>query len=330
MHALQLVRPGRLAWQSASVPVQAPGEVLVRVRYAGVCGTDLHAFAGRQPFLSYPRRLGHELSVQTVDLVPDNACAVNPYLHCSRCQPCRAGSTNCCEGLEVLGVHRDGGWAPLLSVPRTHLYPSKTLPAKVLALVEPLVVSYHAVRRARIQAGEPVVVVGMGPIGLGVALFARLMGADLHVCEARLDRRQASRAILDRDEVLSPGPTLERALRRVCGGDLPQVVFDATGSKAAMHVSFSLAAHGGRCVFVGHYPGEYSFYEPDFHRRELTLLASRNGQHQDFLSVITALEDGTVDVSGLVTHQYKPDQMPAVLPDLADTPGLIKALIAFS
>ena len=330
MRVLDLAAPGRFAWRDVPEPQPAQDEVLVRVRYAGVCGTDLHAFAGRQPFLEYPRRLGHELCVEPVEADLSARYAVNPYLHCGHCQSCALGRTNCCESLEVLGVHTDGGHAPLLAVPRSHLYSSAVLSEEVMALVEPLVVGHHAVGRAQLGEGTPTLIVGMGPIGMAVALFAKHRQAHLVVCEPREDRRQACREMLDLDHVLMPGPGLEQEVRNTLNGQLPEVVMDATGSPGAMHASFGLAAHGGRCVFVGHYPGDYTFHEPDFHRRELTLVASRNGTHEDFVSVIAALESGEVDAAPLITHRYRFEEAPEVFPGLPTMPGLVKALIAIS
>ncbi len=327
MRVLELSAPGEFAWCDVPEPKPRRSEVLARVHHVGICGTDLHAFAGRQPFFTYPRRLGHELCVVPIsgsDRVP---CAVNPYLHCGRCQPCRAGRTNCCENLEVLGVHRDGGLAPMLRLPRAHLYPCRALSAQVTALVEPLVVGRHAVRRARIATGERVLVVGAGPIGLAVGLFVRLQGADLVISEPRPDRREAVANILDPSAMLSPGPALAQELRAVCGGDLPTVVFDATGNLEAMHTTFDLVAHGGRYVFVGHYPGAFTFHEPDFHRRELTLLASRNGTHNDFVAVIRALEEGLVDASSFVTHRFAFAEVPEIFADLSGRPGVVKAVV---
>ena len=328
MRVLDLVSPGKLAWREAAPPKPGPKQVLVRVRHVGICGTDLHAYAGRQPFLSYPRRLGHELSVEMVRDGRAVACAVNPYLHCNACQACRAGRTNCCESLQVLGVHRDGGFAPLLSLPRTHVYPSAQLPAEVLALVEPLVVGRHAVDRSGLASGETALVVGAGPIGLCVALMARVRGASVVVSEARQDRRRLCREIVDAKRVLPSGPELKKQLRSMLGGNLPTVVLDATGNPAAMHASFDLAAHGGRYVFVGHYPGNFTFYDPDFHRRELTLLASRNGRHEDFLAVIRALERGGIEAMRLVTHRFAFDALPSAFARLPALPGAIKALVS--
>jgi len=217
-----------------------------------------------------------------------------------------------------------------MSVPETHLYGSKCLPAEALALVEPLVIGRHAVRRSGLQAGETALIVGAGPIGLTVALFAKHAGANLVLCEARKDRRQASCNLLGLDKILMPGLGLQRQLRDVLGGGLPQVVFDATGSREAMHVSFDLVASGGRCVFVGHYPGTYAFQEPEFHRRELTLLATRNGQHEDFLAVIAAMENGKVDAMQLITHRYAFSEVPRILPVLPSLTGVVKALITIS
>ena len=330
MRTLTLMAPGRLEWSLEGEPDPLPGEALVRVTHVGVCGSDLHAFNGRQPFFAYPRRLGHELAVEVIsapELAPGTRCAVDPYLNCHECASCRRGDTNCCENLRVLGIHCDGGHAPLLALPEGKLRASATLSAETLALVEPLVIGRHAVRRGAIAAGESAAIVGLGPIGVAVALYAAAGGADLALVDTREDRREAARRLLGADRVFAAGQGLEAQLRNCFGGDLPRIVFDATGSAAAMHASFDLVGHGGRCVFVGHYIGAYSFHEPDFHRRELTLLASRNGRKEDFDSVLQSLENGSVDVAGYITHRFAFSEAPGRFPELQGTQGLVKAMI---
>ena len=196
-----------------------------------------------------------------------------------------------------------------------------------MALVEPLVVGRHAVKRAKIQSGETALIVGLGPIGISVALFAKEAGANLIVCEAREDRRIMAQKILDTDQVLIPGQNARNDLRRAMNGGLPSVVFDATGNKNAMEASFDLAANGGRCVLVGHYTGNYTFRENLFHKRELTLLASRNGLPEDFEAVIEALENGSVNGESLITHRFYFSDVPENFPQLATRPGLIKAMV---
>jgi threonine dehydrogenase-like Zn-dependent dehydrogenase len=153
----------------------APGQALVRVRNIGICGTDLHAYRGRQPFFSYPRILGHELGVEVVavgdnnaSLKPGDQCAVEPYLNCGHCIACRRGMTNCCTTLKVLGVSTDGGMREYITLPVNKLHKSEKLGLDQLAIVETLCIGAHAVSRAQPEPGETALVVGAGPIGLTV------------------------------------------------------------------------------------------------------------------------------------------------------------------
>ena len=336
MQTLVLETPGVFVWKEAAEPEPGPGEVLVRVRRCGVCGTDIHAFAGRQPFFTYPRRLGHELAVEVLAAPPDAAvapgdlCAVEPYYFCGSCAACRSGKTNCCRRLELIGVHLDGGHAPLLAVPADKLHPNTTLSLEELALVEPLVIGAHAVERAALVPGEPVAVVGMGPIGLGVALYAQAAGADLAVVDINEDRLAFAQQILGDVHALMAGDGLAGRLQSAFGGDLPRAVFDVTGSPQAMRTSFDLPDHGGRLIFVGLFQGDFAFPDPDFHRRELTILSSRNGRPDNFRHVLACLEDGSVDARPLITHRFAFDEMPARFPTLHQTPGLIKAMITIA
>ncbi len=175
MLQIVLEQPGRFISVQADPPARPAAEALVRVHRVGVCGTDLHAFAGRQPFFSYPRILGHELGVEVIEVPPNDRgikpgdhCAVEPYLSCGHCHACRIGKPNCCEHLQVLGVHTDGGMRAFLAVPVDRLYKSERLSLDQLALVETLGIGAHAVARSGLQAGEEVLVVGAGPIGLAV------------------------------------------------------------------------------------------------------------------------------------------------------------------
>ena len=327
MRALVLHAPGKWGWEDIQEP---DGEgVLVRVQQVGICGTDYQAIRGCQPFFTYPRRLGHEISVQVLesagDLVHGMYCAVNPYMFCADCQACKRGDTNCCYELRVLGIHQDGAFTRLMRLPSFSLHPSASLPPTVLALVEPLVVGYHAVKRARISAQDQVLVVGQGPIGLACALMAKAMGADLAVMDIREDRRQSGLRLTER--ALAPGKNPEIVVREAFDGDLPVTVIEATGNRAAVHQSYQLVASGGTLVFVGLYVGNFEFDDPDFHRRELTLRASRNGTHDDFCAVMSLLENGTVDPSWFITDQISFNEVPDRIGSLDGARGCIKAMV---
>jgi 2-desacetyl-2-hydroxyethyl bacteriochlorophyllide A dehydrogenase len=339
MRTIVLDRPGELRLTDTPAP-QAPAEdaALVRVLRVGVCGTDVHAWRGEQPFFTYPRILGHELAVEVVatgaavaNVKPGDRCAVEPYVNCDACRPCRAGRQNCCERLQVIGVHLDGGMREIVEVPARKLHPSATLPADALALVEMLSIGRHAVGRADPSAADRVLVIGAGPIGLGVATFAAESGARVAVADVNRARLAFCAAHVRTDALLDLSRDeagIDRAVRDAAGGELPTIVFDATGNAASMRRAFTLVANAGTLVFVGLVLGDLTFHDPDFHRRETTLLASRNALPGDFRAVMTALESGRVDVRSWITHRMQLEDMVQEFPAWTrPEAGVVKGMI---
>jgi 2-desacetyl-2-hydroxyethyl bacteriochlorophyllide A dehydrogenase len=316
MKTIVLKEPGQLALTYTEVSDRlAHGEALVRVRRIGICGTDLHAFRGEQPFFSYPRILGHELGVEIVEigdnlagLRPGDRCAVEPYLTCDRCIACRRGKSNCCVHLQCLGVHSDGGMRERIKVPLSKLHKSEILSLDQLALVEPLCIGAHAVARAQIEEGEFALVIGAGPIGLSVLQFAQLAGARLIVMDINEERLRFARDHFDIEFVVGPGAAGE-PLESITSGEMPTLVFDATGNARSMEAAFELVANGGRLVLVGLVQGNVSFRDQDAHRRELTLLRSRNATAADFKRVIHELESGKIDIDSWITHRVLFDEV---------------------
>lgn len=339
MHALILQEPGHLQATSTALPsAPGPGEALVRVHRVGVCGTDLHAFKGRQPFFSYPRILGHELGVEVLavgaavtNIAVGDRCAVEPYLNCGRCIACRRGKPNCCGELQVLGVHVDGGMREAFVLPAAKLHASRSLSFDQLALVETLGIGAHAVQRASLEPGEAVAVLGAGPIGLAVIQFALAAGARVLVVDVNASRLAFCRdrlGLAAEDTVDARGVDVAAPLRDRTNGDLPTAVFDATGNAQSMAASFALPAHGGRLVFVGLFPGDVTFNDPNFHRRELTLLASRNSRPEDFRRIIDLVESGRVDTTPWITHRAALADVPAQFSDwTSPEAGVLKAMI---
>lgn len=338
MKSIRLTQPGVLDLL-VSPPPPPPGtdEVQVRVLHVGICGTDLHAYRGTQPFFTYPRVLGHELALEVLEIGPtklDHQLTVGskgclrPYLNCGTCGACLRGFANCCTKMQVMGVHRDGGMREIINVPIDKVHVSTKLLEEELALVETLSISCHAVRRARILPGEVVLIIGVGPIGLGVAQFAHLAQATvivMDVSDARLSFASQQPGITH--TVDAKHDVLEQ-LRALVPNDLPTVVFDATGNAQSMMKSFDYVAHGGRLVFVGLFQGDVTFHDPEFHRRELSLLASRNATSQDFEQVISALESRQLDVLPWITHRASAEQMIEDFPHWLDpASGVIKAML---
>src|SRR5918993_4876664 len=182
MKTLVCTKPGEFAYEEREKPELQKGQAIIKIKRIGICGTDLHAFEGTQPFFEYPRILGHELAGEliAVDGVNDfelgERVSFIPYFYCGECIACRSGLPNCCANIKVCGVHVHGGFAEYLSVPSYSLLHGEGLSFDELSLVEPLAIGAHGVRRAGVREGEFVLVVGAGPIGLGIVEFAKIAG----------------------------------------------------------------------------------------------------------------------------------------------------------
>ncbi len=310
MRALICTKPGQFEYSQSDMPVLTPGNAIIRITRISICGTDLHAFEGTQPYFNYPRILGHELAGVLVEadnapgFRPGETITIIPYFYCSTCIACRSGKPNCCVNLKVSGVHIDGGMVEYLSVPSYSLMHGEGLSVDALALVEPLAVGAHSVRRAQVQPGEWVLVVGAGPIGLGIIEFARIAGGKviaLDLNETRLafcrNRLGIAHTVNARD------PDVTGKLMDITGGDMPTVVIDATGSQAAINNSFKYLAHGARYVLVGLQSDDIKVSHPEFHKREATLMSGRNATRIDFEHVIQSMKSGLIDPTTYITHR---------------------------
>jgi 2-desacetyl-2-hydroxyethyl bacteriochlorophyllide A dehydrogenase len=336
MKAIVLEQPGTFRLTDRTSTTAGPGEALVRIRRVGVCGSDIHAFKGNQPFFSYPRIVGHELGVE-ITALPDHApgfavgdrCAVRPYLACDQCIACRRGKTNCCTSLRVLGVHTDGGMQELLAVPLGNLHRSATLSLDQLALIEMLTIGAHAVRRAQLEPGENVLVIGAGPIGLSTAQFAHLMGGRVAVLEISAWRREFCKRHLGIERLLDGKEDTAPALERLFG-DLPTTVFDATGSPRSMMQAVQYVASGGKLVYVSLVQGEITFTDSELHRKELTLIRSRNALAADFRWAMEMVEDGRISLAPWITHRAPAERMVSEFPSWLDPErGVVKAVVEF-
>ncbi len=335
MNTVTLEQPGRFIL-SDTPPPNGPGrgEALVRIRRVGICGTDIHAFIGDQPYFTYPRILGHELGVEVLAVGQDvsnvrigDRCAIEPYLNCEKCIACRTGKTNCCAELKVLGVHTDGGMRERIVVPADKLHPSVKLSLDQLALVETLGIGAHAVGRAGIEPGEYVLVIGAGPIGLSVVQFASQAGARVIVSDVNENRLAFCREMYGVETVI--GGSVER-VREMTDGDLPTAVFDATGSPKSMEAAFEYVAPGGRLIFVGLVQADITFSDPHFHKREITLLATRNSTAGDMRRVMALMEGGQIDTAPWITHRAPCTEMIDRFPGwLLPESKTIKAVVQF-
>jgi 2-desacetyl-2-hydroxyethyl bacteriochlorophyllide A dehydrogenase len=334
MRALLCAKPGELAIAERPKPMLKPGQARVRLRRAGVCGTDLHIFDGSQPYFEYPRVIGHELAglIDEVGegsrLKPGESVAIIPYLSCGACVACRRGKTNCCQRLAVLGVHIDGGMADYVCVPEANLVAADGVTLDQAAMVEFLAIGAHAVRRGALKPASRVLVVGAGPIGIACMIFARLHGASVAALDPREDRLDFCRREIGVEHGLPAGADVKAELSRLTGEEFFDCVFDATGSGKAMNAGFDYVAHGGAYVLVSIVRDTISFSDPEFHKRETTLLSSRNATRQDFDEVLAALRAGRIPTDALNTHRASLDDAPAMFPVwMKPESGVIKAII---
>ncbi len=334
MRAVVCRKPGEIALEERPEARPAAGEALIAVRRVGICGTDYHIYEGRHPYLAYPRVMGHELSGVVLEaptgsgFALDDCVVVNPYLSCGACVACRKGKPNCCVRIVVLGVHGDGGMCERISVPTGNLYPAGRLTFDEAASVEFLSIGAHAVARSGLKPADRALVVGAGPIGLGVALFAGLSGGEVAILDldpARLDF--ASQAGLAARTILADGRTAEQ-VAAATDGDGFDVVFDATGNRASMEQVLLYVGHGGALVLVSVVNEVVAFPDPELHKREATVICSRNALRSDFERVMAAIDAGSVPLGRLLTHRTTLASAALDIPRWTrHKTGLVKALV---
>lgn len=335
MKAVLCTAPGHLEVVERPHPGPPPaGWAAVDIRHVGICGTDYHIYEGKHPFLAYPRVIGHELSGTVAEtaaggrLAAGTRVVVNPYIACGGCIACRQGKPNCCTSIRVLGVHTDGGLCERILVPEENLYPAGGLSLRDAAMVEFLAIGAHAVRRSMARPGARVLVTGVGPIGLGTALFARIAGLDVRLLDSSQERLAFARERLGFTGGVQASARAEQELMDLTRGEGFDVVFDATGSSAAIEAGFALVAHGGAYVLVSVVKDAITFQDPEFHKREMMLIGSRNATRADFEHVIAHIEAGDVPLDLLATHTTSLDAVVDDLPRWArQKAGLIKAIV---
>ncbi len=337
MKAVVCSSPHAIAIEEIPLASRSSGEVLVQINRAGICGTDYHIYEGLHPFLKYPRVIGHELSATVWETDTKSAfdvgqtVVVNPYIACGLCHACKSNKPNCCMKIAVLGVHRDGGMCEFISLPPGNLIPADCLNLDEAASVEFLAIGAHAVRRSGIGQGHNALVVGAGPIGIGVAIFAQIAGAKVTFVDRDNVRLELASSVVGVSNRLSADESTSQKLDELSSGDGFDFVFDATGNRSSMEQSFSYVAHGGCYVLVGLVKDDIKFSDPEFHKREMTLMASRNATNIDFEQVIASIKSGDVPISKLLTHRTSLAHVSTDLPRWSSNKAvLIKAIVEIS
>lgn len=325
--------PGTFLLKEKEAPKVKTGEALLQIKRIGICGTDLHAYAGNQAFFSYPRILGHELAAEIIavnandkNLKAGDKVALMPYISCGNCVACKQGKTNCCTNIKVLGVHTDGGMQEQISVPVDLLLPANNLSFEEMAIVEPLAIGAHALRRANLKEGETIAVIGCGPIGIGIMKLAQLQGAKVIAIDVNEERLAYAKSKIGVEHTVIANKEAANHVAKITNGDYATAVFDATGNKFALESGPDYMAHGGRYVLVGLSKGELTFNHPAIHAKESTIMCSRNATLEDFEVVIKALPE--FPTASFVTHTVAFEDMIAHFDSwLKPETGVIKAMV---
>ena len=306
--------------QQVARPAPGPGQALIRVEVVGICGSDLHFFEGQNPYANYPQTQGHEFSGR-VEAFGDGyqgpvrvgqRVSVEPLIPCGECYPCRRGRPNCCTRLQVLGVHTAGAFAEYVTVPVGTLYPADDLDPDLTALAEPISIGMQVVTRGQVTGEDRVAVYGAGMIGQAVLACAldrgaRVLLVDRVPSRLALGRRLGAERVVDGSQEDAVG-----AIREWTGGDGAAVVVDATGAPAVIRAAVDAVAFSGRIVIVGISLQEVSLPIPEFTRKELTILGSRNNAGV-FGAALDLVRRRGESLRPLITQRYPLAQAPAAI-----------------
>lgn len=325
MKAAIMEAPHRMRVGGWETPEPGAGEVRVRIRAAGICAGDVYIYLGKNPYANYPRIAGHELC-GTVSGVGEGVSAVGegelvvvePFIGCGKCYACRAGKTNCCANLGLIGTNLPGGYAEFVVAPARNIHAAPPgLSAVEASFAEPVAIGVQACRRGDVRADEFVLILGCGPIGLALIEVAKARGARVvatDISQARLDFA----ASLGVETI--PACKLAAAVRERTNGEGAAVVIEATGNPQAMEQTVELVASGGRIVVVGLVKQGVNISIPglDITRKEMTLLGSRASVNC-FPEALELLASGKIRYPKMATRLSMWDA-PAVFAELVKNP----------
>ncbi|WP_319558985.1 zinc-binding alcohol dehydrogenase family protein [Marispirochaeta sp.] len=320
--------------------IQEPkeGEALLKMLYGGICGTDLSIYRGKFAYGSYPRIPGHEFSAEIVKIGKNDRglkegmlVTANPYMNCGSCYSCQRGLVNCCMHNETMGAQRDGSYGEFFVMPIERIYDGKGLPAKTLALIEPLCISFHGTRRASIKPGEKVLVIGSGTIGILAALSAKYFGAEVYVSDIAAERLKHAETLGVDGTILNDSDhALADAVDRITGGNGFDVAIEAVGLAATFQSCIDAAAFGGRVVLIGISKQHLDFDFTVIQKKELNVYGSRNALKEEFLTLIDLVKEGRINVEKVVSKIYLFQEAGEALAELdKNGGGLLKVLLKF-
>ena len=338
MKAIVISREGQAEVIEKNKPEIGDGEVLIKIKYVGFCGSDLNTFLGKNPMVQLPVIPGHEIGA-IVDAVGENVsnhikpgmtCTVNPYTNCGNCPSCRNGRFNACQYNETFGVQRDGAMSEYISVPWQKVIVDEKISSKDFALVEPMSVGFHAVSRAETTDTDAVLVIGCGMIGLGAIIRASLRGAKVIAMDIDDNKLFLAQRLGALHTINSKTEDVHLRLQEITNNAGPDVVVEAVGSDITYQTAVKEVAFTGRVVCIGYAKTNIEFETKLFVQKEIDVKGSRNAMPEDFRAVMEYLKRGTCPVEELITGVYKPEEAQFALEKWAQDPGKVfRMLIKF-
>lgn len=327
MKAIYLEKPGEIGVKEVEKPVRKENEALIKIKSVGICGSDIGAYRGANPLVSYPRIIGHELAGEVIEIGENSKgikagdrVIVDPYMYCGECYPCSLGRTNCCTDLKVLGVHIDGGMVEYFTHPSEMLYKvPDNIPWEQVPMAEPLTIALHAIHRTKVTAGEHVVIIGAGGIGLLAALSAIAYDAIPILMDIVDERLSFAKKLGIKYTINAMDKDALSKIEKITNGRMAEVVIEASGSNAAIRNTLDYVSNAGRIALTGWPKKETSLPTNIFTMKEIDIRGSRTsaGEFEEALKLIS---DGTVDVKSIISKVVNLEEVPEAVMELSDHP----------
>lgn len=331
--------PGEVVVADCPMPERKKGEVLLKLLYGGICGSDLGSYRGTFAYFDYPRTPGHEFSAEIVDCDEDNTYGLkkgmivtaNPYFNCGHCYSCRRGLVNACTDNQTLGCQREGAFSTYFVMTEERIYDGKGLEPKILALIEPFCIAYHGAKRARLKRGDRVLVLGAGTIGVFTAIAAKLFGAEVTICDISPAKLEIAEQFgVDHTLLNDSQETFMKGVNQLTNGDGFDAALEVVGLPDTFMNCIDAVCFGGNVVDIGVGKQNLDFFYTILQKKELNIYGSRNAKKEDFLELIDLVRSGQLDISEMITNVYPFEQAPAAFADFSAHAGeMLKVMIEF-
>lgn len=340
MKAMYINAPGQVEFRDIDKPVRQKGEVLLKLLYVGICGSDLGSYKGTFAYFDYPRIPGHEFSAEIVEVDEDNdqglrpgmIVTCNPYFNCGHCYSCEHGIVNACMDNQTMGCQRDGAFQEYITMPEERVYDGKGLDPMLLAAIEPFCISYHGVSRAEVKQGDKVLVIGAGTIGVLAAVAAKAKGAVVCISDVSMGKLDMAREFGVDGIILNDSPeSFDKAVKEITDGNGFDIAIEAVGLPSTFQNCIDAACFGGKVVVIGVGKKNLDFNFTLLQKKELNVFGSRNALKKDFVELIDLVKEGKVPVKGIITNIYKFEDGAKAFYDFANNPGdMLKVILDFT